>query len=60
MGYSPFNSERYAEVIEATALTLDLLALPQGDRTNIGSDGITLSGGTEAACFSCTGSVSTV
>ncbi|PWY89950.1 putative ABC multidrug transporter [Aspergillus heteromorphus CBS 117.55] len=45
IGYSPFNSERYAEVIEATALRFDFDTLPQGDRTNIGSDGITLSGG---------------
>ncbi|KAM5484573.1 hypothetical protein MaudMau93_005792 [Microsporum audouinii] len=45
VGFSPFNNERYAEVIEATALDFDLKTLPQGDRTNIGSDGITLSGG---------------
>lgn len=45
LGFSPFNNERYAEVIEATALGIDLVTLPQGDRTNIGSDGITLSGG---------------
>lgn len=45
IGFSPFNKERYAEVIEATALTFDFGTLPQGDRTNVGSDGITLSGG---------------
>ncbi|KAF3022972.1 hypothetical protein E8E14_008970 [Neopestalotiopsis sp. 37M] len=45
MGFTPFEPGRYAEVIEATALTYDIAALPQGDRTNIGSDGITLSGG---------------
>lgn len=45
IGFSAFDRERYAEVIEATALRFDLAALPQGDRTNIGSDGITLSGG---------------
>ncbi|PGG97403.1 hypothetical protein AJ79_09215 [Helicocarpus griseus UAMH5409] len=45
VGYSPFNNERYAEVINATALNFDLVTLPQGDQTNIGSDGITLSGG---------------
>ncbi|RYP55071.1 hypothetical protein DL769_010249 [Monosporascus sp. CRB-8-3] len=45
IGFSPFNNERYAEVIEATALGLDFDTLPQGDRTNVGSDGITLSGG---------------
>lgn len=45
VGFSPFDNERYTEVIEATALGFDLGTLPQGDRTNIGSDGITLSGG---------------
>ncbi|RYP73609.1 hypothetical protein DL771_003497 [Monosporascus sp. 5C6A] len=45
VGFSPFNDERYAEVIEATALGIDFDTLPQGDRTNVGSDGITLSGG---------------
>ena len=45
VGFSPFNSERYAEVINATALSFDFVTLPQGDRTNVGSDGITLSGG---------------
>ncbi|PYI02912.1 ABC multidrug transporter [Aspergillus sclerotiicarbonarius CBS 121057] len=45
VGFSPFNQERYDEVIEATALGIDLATLPQGDRTNIGSDGIALSGG---------------
>lgn len=45
IGFSPFDNERYAEVIEATALGVDLATLPQGDRSNVGSDGITLSGG---------------
>ncbi|EED19910.1 ABC multidrug transporter, putative [Talaromyces stipitatus ATCC 10500] len=45
VGFSTFNYERYAEVIQATSLDFDFEALPQGDRTNIGSDGITLSGG---------------
>ena len=45
VGFSPFNQERYDEVIEVTALGVDLATLPQGDRTNIGSDGIALSGG---------------
>ncbi|KAK2861371.1 hypothetical protein FQN49_004272 [Arthroderma sp. PD_2] len=45
VGFSPFNNERYAEVIEATALSFDLDTLPEGDKTNVGSDGITLSGG---------------
>ncbi|KAI3392009.1 hypothetical protein diail_6336 [Diaporthe ilicicola] len=45
VGFSPFDNERYAEIIEATALGFDLATLPQGDLTNVGSDGITLSGG---------------
>ncbi|KAL9086196.1 MAG: hypothetical protein Q9165_007261 [Trypethelium subeluteriae] len=45
VGFSPFNSDRYAEVMNATALGFDFETLPHGDRTNIGSDGITLSGG---------------
>lgn len=45
IGFSPFESRRYNDVIEATALAFDLTTLPQGDRTNVGSDGITLSGG---------------
>jgi ABC-type multidrug transport system fused ATPase/permease subunit len=45
IGFSPFDNARYAEVIKATSLSFDFDALPQGDRTNVGSDGITLSGG---------------
>ncbi|GKZ25115.1 hypothetical protein AbraIFM66951_001571 [Aspergillus brasiliensis] len=45
IGFSPFHQERYEEVIEATALKHDIATLPQGDETNIGSDGIALSGG---------------
>jgi ABC-type bacteriocin/lantibiotic exporter with double-glycine peptidase domain len=45
VGFSPFDSERYAEVIGATCLRFDLATLPQGDGTNVGSDGISLSGG---------------
>ncbi|PGH13069.1 hypothetical protein AJ79_03906 [Helicocarpus griseus UAMH5409] len=45
IAFSQFNSERYAEVIEATALNLDFETFPEADITNIGSDGITLSGG---------------
>jgi ABC-type multidrug transport system fused ATPase/permease subunit len=45
IGFLQFNPARYAEVIAATALTVDLALLPQGDDTNVGSDGITLSGG---------------
>ncbi|KGO49054.1 ABC transporter, integral membrane type 1 [Penicillium expansum] len=45
VGFSPHNNERYAEVIKATSLDFDFATLPQGDQTNIGSDGIVLSGG---------------
>lgn len=45
IGFSPFDTVRYAEVITAAELTVDLGLLPQGDDTNVGSDGITLSGG---------------
>lgn len=45
IGFSTFNEDRYAEVIAATVLAFDFAALPQGDRSNVGSDGITLSGG---------------
>lgn len=40
-----FNEARYNQVIEATMLQPDLAVLPQGDRTKVGSNGITLSGG---------------
>jgi ABC-type multidrug transport system fused ATPase/permease subunit len=43
-----FDSERYAEVLEASQLALDLAALPSGDRTEIGERGINLSGGQKA------------
>lgn len=45
IGFSPFDNERYTEVINATSLVFDISTLPQGDQTNIGSDGIILSGG---------------
>ncbi|KAH6640025.1 P-loop containing nucleoside triphosphate hydrolase protein [Truncatella angustata] len=45
LGFSPFDHQRYADVIDATMLRLDFETLPQGDETNIGSNGITLSGG---------------
>ena len=45
VGFSPMNDQRYAEVIDATALAFDLATLPRGDDTNVGSDGISLSGG---------------
>ncbi|KAL7621968.1 hypothetical protein AAE478_007469 [Parahypoxylon ruwenzoriense] len=45
VGFSPFDTERYAEVIDATTLRIDFESLPQYDKTNIGSNGITISGG---------------
>ncbi|KAJ5791126.1 uncharacterized protein N7518_008137 [Penicillium psychrosexuale] len=45
IGFSSVNEDRYAEVVEATALAFDFKTLPQGDETNVGSDGISLSGG---------------
>lgn len=45
VGFSPFDDARYTEVVYATCLRADFASLPQGDRTNIGSDGIALSGG---------------
>ncbi|KAB5582941.1 ABC transporter [Coniochaeta sp. 2T2.1] len=45
VGFSDYDETRYMKVIEATQLTRDLLLFPQGDRTKIGSNGITLSGG---------------
>ncbi|KAF3400199.1 Canalicular multispecific organic anion transporter 1 [Penicillium rolfsii] len=45
VGFTPFNRERYEQVIEAVSLRFDLATLSQGDQTNIGSDGVALSGG---------------
>ncbi|KAI1735611.1 putative ABC multidrug transporter [Xylaria scruposa] len=45
VGFSPFDTSRYEEVIEATLLAEDCETLPQGHDTIIGSNGITLSGG---------------
>ncbi|KAI1208571.1 ABC multidrug transporter [Annulohypoxylon truncatum] len=45
IGYSPFDAQRYAEVVDGTMLGIDFETLPEADRTNIGSNGITLSGG---------------
>ncbi|KAI0113106.1 putative ABC multidrug transporter [Daldinia grandis] len=45
IGYSPFDPERYAEVIDGTMLGVDFETLPLKDMTNVGSNGITLSGG---------------
>ncbi|KZL80509.1 abc transporter [Colletotrichum incanum] len=46
VGYSTAVDEsRYAAVIEATMLAQDLHLFPRGDRTKVGSDGVSLSGG---------------
>lgn len=46
VGFSAFDGDRYERVIETTMLRYDLdMLLPQGDQTQIGSDGIILSGG---------------
>lgn len=45
LGFSSYDSHRYKTVIEATMLAADLMKLPQGDETRIGSNGLSLSGG---------------
>ncbi|TMW62208.1 hypothetical protein Poli38472_009701 [Pythium oligandrum] len=45
---TPFDVQRYEQVLEATQLALDLHALPNGDQTEIGERGINLSGGQKA------------
>ncbi|KAF4816934.1 ABC transporter FUM19 [Colletotrichum siamense] len=45
IGHSALDPERYKQVIDATMLSADLATLPKGDRTKIGSNGVTLSGG---------------
>lgn len=44
-GGGDVNEERYQEVIQATMLHVDLLLLPLGDATMVGSNGAALSGG---------------
>ncbi|KAK1675658.1 P-loop containing nucleoside triphosphate hydrolase protein [Colletotrichum godetiae] len=45
IGHSGLGPERYRQVIDATMLSTDFSSLPKGDRTKIGSNGLTLSGG---------------
>ena len=45
---SPFDEERYKEVIDCCALLPDLEILEDGDETEIGARGINLSGGQKA------------
>ncbi|KAJ6516148.1 hypothetical protein C8R45DRAFT_1049577 [Mycena sanguinolenta] len=44
----PLDEERYQTVLDACALLPDLAILPDGDRTEIGIRGVTLSGGQKA------------
>ncbi|KAL3662988.1 hypothetical protein V7S43_011931 [Phytophthora oleae] len=43
-----YDAERYAQVLDASQLAMDLKALPNGDSTEIGERGINLSGGQKA------------
>ncbi|XP_055014213.1 LOW QUALITY PROTEIN: ATP-binding cassette sub-family C member 10 [Boleophthalmus pectinirostris] len=43
-----YDPEFYQKVIEACALSDDLSVLPNGDRTEVGENGVTLSGGQKA------------
>lgn len=46
VGFSDFEKDRYDEAVEAAMLRHDLdVLLPEGDQTQVGTDGITLSGG---------------
>ncbi|KAK4473859.1 hypothetical protein MN116_003190 [Schistosoma mekongi] len=44
----PFDSERYASVLKATNLNIDLSRFPDGDKTYVGERGSGLSGGQKA------------
>ena len=45
---SPYNKERYELVLECCALNPDLTILEDGDETEVGARGVTLSGGQKA------------
>ncbi|KAJ3960647.1 hypothetical protein N0V92_002724, partial [Colletotrichum tropicale] len=45
IGFSPLNTARYADVIRAAMLLDDLATMPAGDRTIVGTKGVSLSGG---------------
>ncbi|KAE8380230.1 P-loop containing nucleoside triphosphate hydrolase protein [Aspergillus bertholletiae] len=45
---NPLDQERYEKVLNACALSLDLAAVPKGDETQIGLNGVKLSGGQRA------------
>lgn len=46
-----FDPEFYEIVLEACALKEDLLMLPDGDETEVGEKGISLSGGQKARVY---------
>eukprot|EP00644_Phytophthora_capsici_P008365 jgi/Phyca11/114358/e_gw1.26.296.1 len=43
-----YDAQRYAQILDASQLAMDLKALPNGDLTEIGERGINLSGGQKA------------
>ncbi|ETM47020.1 hypothetical protein L914_08197, partial [Phytophthora nicotianae] len=43
-----YDAERYEQILDASQLAMDLMALPNGDSTEIGERGINLSGGQKA------------
>ena len=43
-----FDADRYERVLQACALAEDLASMPAGDETEIGENGINLSGGQKA------------
>jgi ABC-type transport system involved in cytochrome bd biosynthesis fused ATPase/permease subunit len=54
----PFDGHRYRQTLEACALVPDLKILEDGDESEIGERGVTLSGGQKArgmstCCLSC-------
>jgi ATP-binding cassette subfamily C (CFTR/MRP) protein 1 len=53
VGISNLDESWYSTVIHACALDDDLRQLPRGDRTSIGSKGISLSGGQSQRIVSC-------
>ncbi|XP_069117983.1 ATP-binding cassette sub-family C member 10-like [Argopecten irradians] len=43
-----FNAKKYAAVLDAASLKKDIEMLPAGDKTEVGENGVTLSGGQKA------------
>ena len=60
LGISSLDEAWYSTVIQACALDDDLRQLPRGDRTSIGSKGISLSGGQSQRIVSFSRQLSTV